>query len=162
MSQHSKWNTEDRTFPPVTPQTVLSPQEARAYNTLIAGRRVSEIEWMIHQMALRVSGDYGVPRRPHLPKPGDDVEAWLKSHRDRWTRAPYPHTMHGMYWQLLDRILNDYRKHANAVIPLVAAEAQARSTPKQVVVRLTNSMSGRSFECTVSQGDEVIEVIDVN
>ncbi len=31
-----------------------------------------------------------------------------------------------------------------------------------MVVRLTNSMSGRSFECTVSQGDEVIEVIDVN
>src|SRR6266487_3479659 len=88
MSQHSKWNTEDRTFPPVTPQTVLSPQEARAYNTLVAGRRVSEVEWMIHQMALRVSGDYGVPRHPHLPKPGDDVEAWLKSHRDRWTRAP--------------------------------------------------------------------------
>lgn len=46
-----------------------------------------------------------------LPRRGDDVECWLKQHRDTWQAGSY---LHGA----LDSLLDDYRLHADTGTPL--------------------------------------------
>jgi hypothetical protein len=48
---------------------------------------------------------------PHKAKRGDEVEAWIKATRDRFT----PHDKH---WNSLDWLLDDYRLHADTATPL--------------------------------------------
>lgn len=51
---------------------------------------------------------------PPQPRRGDHVEAWLKAQRDQhvdaYGRPPE--------WHALDRVLDDYRLHADTGIPL--------------------------------------------
>lgn len=51
----------------------------------------------------------------HIPARGDAVEAWLKRQRDQLLDgydSPSPE------WHLLDRLLDDYRLHADTATPL--------------------------------------------
>jgi hypothetical protein len=50
-----------------------------------------------------------------LPKRGDACEAWLKSRRDSLL---YGNGVSEETWQLLDELLEDYRRHADLKMPL--------------------------------------------
>lgn len=49
--------------------------------------------------------------QPHQARRGDEVEAWLKRHRDA-----YPDT--SIAWIKIDGLLDDYRLHADTGTPL--------------------------------------------
>ena len=49
----------------------------------------------------------------HQPKRGDDVEAWIKNTRDKYDRFSCR-----WEWTSLDDLLDDYRLHADAGVPL--------------------------------------------
>jgi hypothetical protein len=51
-----------------------------------------------------------------IPKRGDACEAWLKSRRDSLLYSGQD--LYDETWQLLDELLEDYRRHADLRIPL--------------------------------------------
>jgi hypothetical protein len=52
---------------------------------------------------------------PHRPQRGDAVEAWLKQQRDQYG---WHGTNDATRWNTLDRLLDDYRLHADTGTPL--------------------------------------------
>ena len=55
---------------------------------------------------------------PHAPTRGSDVEAWIKSFRDRRPKT-------SPWFVTLDRLLDDYRLRADTGLPLAADISEA-------------------------------------
>ena len=58
----------------------------------------------------------------YRPSRGDDVETWLKRHRDAWTGGT------DAAWHAVDDLLEEYRLHADTGTPL-DAEVRMREEP---------------------------------
>lgn len=52
----------------------------------------------------------------HVPKRGDDIEAWIKQWRDRYD--PNGSDRHIDAWIAADDMLDDYRLHADTGMPI--------------------------------------------